>query len=621
MKTQIAKSYPVEQCLRLKPPMENLQGPAAQYRKNSTVTSPTSGEYNTPTSDRTEMSNENNSVLSNSPDYANDEVVINEPMEMCIADESQVADDERNTLQNASSMAMEELSVECSSTKENQSEIEKDANNQRKDAGKLGEVFESVTPSTSSVTPLPSKLNDGADYGDVAVNDAEDDRSTSPDSVRLLPHSPVYRPRTSGIFSRKGNIKFGGTSLRIKLRAPTSKSKSKSYADDIANDADAEDDDYDEFDDDYDDDDDDDDDDIDPPEYPSFTRRKSREEKMSEQQQTDDGTETEPGDDQPNSEGWESEFADDNDDGEANSQQRIPESSEISQSVKEQQASQESETPRIDEQIVTIGQTSQGNETLQIDEQSVTVTQLSQVSATPLTIGQASQDSETPEMDEQGVTLEQTSQESATPEMDEHGVTLGQASEESTTPQIDEQIVTIGQASQGSETPQIDEQGVTLEQASQANATPEMDEQCVTLEQASQESATPEMDEQGVLLEQTSQESATPEMDDQGVTLEQASHENTTPETDERASQEAVVHLSQLASGNFDANPKDGSLDETKLLQDEKSPESNKGKDRKEELKEEMKTRSLPASPKPKETSQVSWLPLMQIKLILTDRN
>ena len=644
-----------------------------------TVTSPTSGEYNTPTSDITEMSNENNSVLSNSPDYANDEVVINEPMEMCIADESQVADDERNTLQNASSMAMEELSVECSSTKENQSEIEKDANNQRKDAGKLGEVFESVTPSTtSSVTPLPSKLNDGADYVDVAVNDAEDDRSTSPDSVRLLPQSPLYRPRTSGIFSRKGNIKFGGTSLRIKLRAPTSKSKSKSYADDIANDADAEDDDYDEFDNDYDDDDDDDDDDIDPPEYPSFTRRKSREEKMSEQQQTDDGTETEPGDEHPNSEGWKSEFADDNDNGDAISQQSIPESSDISQSVKEKQVSQGSETPQIEEQGVTIGQASPLSETLENDEQSVTAAQLSQVSATPqtdeqgvtleqvsqesatpeideqiVTIGQASQDSETPEMDEQGVTLEQASQESATPHTDEQGVTLEQVSQESATPEIDEQIVTIGQASQDSETPEMDEQGVTLEQASQESATPEMDEQSVTLAQASQESATPEiheksvtldqatpeMDEQGVTLvqasqesaapeadeesvtlAQASQESATPEMDEVSVTLEQASHENTTPETDERASQEAVLHLSQLASRDLDASPKDGSLDKSKPLQDENSPESNEGKDEKKDLKEEMKTRSLPASPKPKETSQVSWLSLMQITLIITGR-
>ena len=582
-------------------------GISGSVPEERTVTSPTSGEYNAPTNDKKEMSNENNSVLSSSPDYANNEVVINEPMEMCIADESQVADDERNTLQNANSMATEELSVECSSSKQNQSEIEKDANNQQqRDAGNLGEVFESITPSTSSVTPLPSKLNDGADYANVAVNDAEDDRSTSPDSVRLLPQSPLYRPRTSGIFSRKGNIKFGGTSLRIKLRAPSSKSKSKSYVDDIANDADAEDDDYDEFDDDYDDDDDDeDDDDIDPPAYPSFTRRKSREEKMSEQQQTDDGTETEPGDDQPNSESWESEFADDNDDGDAISKS-ISESSEISQSVKEKQVSQESETPQIDELGVTIGQASPLNERLEIDEQSVTVVQLSQVSATPqtseqiVTIGQASQGNEILQIDEQSVTLEQAPQESATPEMDEQGVALEQAPQESATSEMDEQ-------------------GVALEQVSQESTTPEMDEQSVTLEQASQENATPEMDEQSVTLKQASQENATPEIDEQGVTMGQASQENATPQTDEQASQEAVLHLSQLASGDLDASPKDGSLHETNPLQDDKFLESKEGKDRKKELKEQMKTRSLPASPKPRETSQVSWLSLMQITLIITD--
>ena len=604
-------------------------GTSVSGPEEHSITSPTSGEYNVPTNDKTEMSYENNSVLSNNPDCAINEVVINEPMEMCTADESQVADDERNALQNVSSMTTEELGAECSSTKENQSEIEKDANNRRKDAGNMGEAFESVTPTTTSfVTPLPSKLNDGADYVDVTLNDAEDDRSTSPDSVRLLPRSPVYRPRTSGIFSRKGNIKFGGTSLRIKLRAPSAKSrsKSKSYVEDIANDADAEDD---EFDDDYDDDDDDDeeDDDIDPPEYPSFTRRKSKEEKVSEQQHTDDGTETEPGDEHPNSEGWESEFADNNDDGEANSQQSIPESSEISQRGTEKQVSQETEIPKTDEQCVTIGQASQIGETSQIDEQSVTVAQLSPGNATPqtdeesVTLGQASQQSPTPEMDEQCVTLGQASQESPTPEMDEQSVILEQASQESPTSEMDEQGVILEQASQESPTPEMDEQGVILEQASQESPTPVMDEQDVILEQAPQQSPTPEMDEQGVILEQASQESPTPEMDEQRVILEQAQQEDATPQNDEQTSQEAVLHLSQLASGDLDASSNDGSLDGTKPLPDEKSPESNDGQDEKKLLTKEMKTQSLPSSPMPKEISQVSWLSLMQITRVITDRN
>ena len=590
-------------------------------REEHTVTSPNVTEHSVLSDDKTEMSNENSNVISYSPDHANKEVEINRAMEICTEDDSQVADDERTTLLNASSMETEQFSVECSSTKGNQCEIENNANNQQKDANNLGDVFESVTPLTSSVTPLTSKVD--ARPNEAVVNDVEDDRSTSPDSIRLS-QSPVYQQRTLGIFGRK-NIKFGGTSLRIKLRAP------KSYADDIANDADAEDDDYDEFDDDYDDDDEDeeDDDDIDPPEYPSFTRTKSREDKMSEQQQTDDGTETEPGDDGPNSEGWESEFADENDGIDAVSTQSIPKSSEIAQGVEEEQAVQENETPQIDEQDVSVGQISQESETPQVDEQSGTVEQASQESE-PLNMDehcvtneQLTQENTTPQPGEQGVTLEQASQESVTPEIDAQGVSMIQVSQEDMPLHTDEQVIALEQASQENVTPQPDEQDVTLEQASQEGVTPQPDEQDVTLEQASQESVTPQPDEQDVTLEQTSQEGVTPQPDEQDVTLEQASQENTasetdekgvtleqaleesaTPQSDEQASQEAVLHLSQLA--NVDLDPKNPSLDEMQPLQDEQSPESNEGKDGNKELKEEMKTRSLPASPYPKEVSQVS---------------
>ena len=567
---------------------------------NGSVTSPPAAEHSSLTNDKTEMSNENNNVISYGPDRTNNEGEINRTMEICNEDDSQVADDEGSTLQNTNSMETEQLGVECSSTKENQCEIEKNANNHQKDASNLGDVFESVTPLTNSVTPITSKVDAGPN--EVTVDDVEDDRSTSPDSIRLT-RSPVYRQRTLGIFSRK-NIKFGGTSLRIKLKAP------KFYADDTANDADAEDDDYDEFDDDYDDDDEDDDDDIDPPEYPSFTRTKSREEKMSEQQQTDDGTETEPGDEGPNSEGWESEFADENDDGDVISSQSIPKSSETSQGVKEKQVIKEKATTQTDKQYVTIVQAPQGHETPQIDEQEDSVGQISEESETPQvdeqrgTVDQASQESETINRDEHCVADGQPTQENATPQPGEQGVTLEQESQESVTPEMDGQGVTMIQVSQENLPPQTDELGVVLEQASQESETPQPNEQDVTLEQESQESETPQPNEQDVTLEQESQENTASETEENGVTSEQALEESATPQTDQQASQEAVLHLSQLAS--VDLDPKNRSLNEMKPLQDENSPESNEGKDENKELKEEMKTQSLPASPYPKEVSQVS---------------
>ena len=552
--------------------------------------------------DQTEMSNENNSVLSNSPDHVDNDLVINGTMEMCVENDSQVADDERNALQNAGSIATEELTAECSSTNENQSEIEKDANNHQKDANKKGEVLDIVTP-------VLSKADDGAKDVDVAVNDVEDDRSTSPDSVRL---PLVNRQRTLGIFSRKG---FGGTGLRIKLKAPSS----KSYADDIANDADAEDDDYDEFDDDDDDDEEEDDDD-DPPEYPSFTRRKSSEENMNEQHQTDDGSETEPGDEHPNSEGWESEFADENDDGEANSKQNIIKSSEISQG--EKQASQEYATPRTDKQGVTTGQPPKESETSQPDEQVVTLEQSSQESATPQideqsdVMEQASQESAIPENEEQDVSVEPVSRENITPQIDEEVVIMEPTSPENTTSQIDEEVVIMESAPQENTasqiveqgfpmepTSQIDEQGVIMEPASQENTTSQIDEEDVKMESASQENTTSQIGEQGVIMEISSQENTRSEIDEQGIMMEKASQEGETPQPDEQASQEAVLHLSQLANG---VGPNDGSSGEGKPLQDEQSSESNQENDDNKDLKEEMITRSLPASPYHREISQVS---------------
>ena len=205
------------------------------------------------------------------------------------------------------------LPLECSSSGENQLNVNtKDAGNSNENDNNLEELFKSVTPLDSPVTPLSTNVDDESNNvvisnktGSIGSSTGHDAVTSGPGNLNKVLESALY----SHIAQRKP-LGIGRKAIRIgrkNIRINQKPHLSDDLTDDIDNDADVEDDEFD--DDDYDNGYDDEDYIVDPPEYPSFTGvtgRTSTDGSSPREELTDDGTETEPGDENPNSEGWDS---------------------------------------------------------------------------------------------------------------------------------------------------------------------------------------------------------------------------------------------------------------------------------------------------------------------------